>query len=301
MIPTNAADDYDVRLHAPSSGSKDGFGAYLAWSADGLAGNTDFVVSNYNVASAIQRDLGVINWNAGAGDYVIEKLDAPYVGFVSPGFYSFGPYMVDVNHVLNAQEFYVDESLVGSPLYVSLDILGGSADLDLEIFGPLDDFSSKYGGVVRGGASGVTTDEHLSFVPEAGGYYCAVVQKKGTPDLLQPGEYRLVISTTNAVDSPVIDGTPDRFALAAPQPNPFGAESQIRYDVPANGGRVALSVYDLRGRRVATLVDGVQPAGRHSVRWNGADSSGRRIAAGVYFLRLESAEGTSTKKITLLR
>lgn len=67
---------------------------------------------------------------------------------------------------------------------------------------------------------------------------------------------------------------------------------------------VELVLFDLKGRRVRTLVGESPPAGTHRARWDGRDKSGSRAAAGIYFARLSVAgvEGseTMTRKITLL-
>ena len=78
------------------------------------------------------------------------------------------------------------------------------------------------------------------------------------------------------------DGAPpSALALGPVQPSPVRREAQVGFALPADG-RVRLTVFDLAGRNVATLVDGVLPAGRHQVPWR-PDSG-----PGLYFLRLES-------------
>ena len=70
----------------------------------------------------------------------------------------------------------------------------------------------------------------------------------------------------------------------------------------ATAGEVRVGIFDVAGRRVATLVAGHQEAGRHSVTWNGTDDSGRALSSGVYFARLETAGGSvDTSKLTLLK
>jgi subtilisin family serine protease len=93
-----------------------------------------------------------------------------------------------------------------------------------------------------------------------------------------------------------------RFRLHPNRPNPFNPATRLRYDVP-HRTRVALHVYDAAGRRVCTLVPPtVQPPGRYDVDWDGRDSSGRRVASGVYFARLE-ADGRvlARRPLTLVR
>lgn len=85
------------------------------------------------------------------------------------------------------------------------------------------------------------------------------------------------------------------------QPNPFNPRTRIAFDLP-DRMVVHLRVYDLGGRLVDVLVDGleVQP-GRHEVVWNGRDQSGRQLPSGTYFYRLEAGRHTETRRMTLLK
>jgi hypothetical protein len=83
-------------------------------------------------------------------------------------------------------------------------------------------------------------------------------------------------------------------------PNPFATATELAYTLPS-AGRLRLSVYDVPGRQVALLADEVLSPGRHIARWNGADTQGARLRAGVYFLRLEFAGQTETRKVVLVR
>lgn len=117
---------------------------------------------------------------------------------------------------------------------------------------------------------------------------------RGLPDLEQA---ILVLDTpTSAPDAATAAGR-----LAGAEPNPFRDGTVIRYDVPRDRPDVLVTVYDLAGRRVATLVDGVQPPGAHFVEWNGLDAEGRPVGAGVYFVRLETGDLVETRKIARLR
>ncbi len=90
------------------------------------------------------------------------------------------------------------------------------------------------------------------------------------------------------------------FALSPNQPNPFGAATRIDFAIPQKGD-VTLAVYDVSGRMVRSLTNGVREAGRYTVSWNGHDSSGRRVSDGVYFYRLTSGGETLTRKLTVLK
>jgi glucose/arabinose dehydrogenase len=105
--------------------------------------------------------------------------------------------------------------------------------------------------------------------------------------------YRFRLNVQTSVGGPGI--LPPHFALARNYPNPFNPTTSIGYDTQEEG-RVTLSVFDILGRKVATLVDGVQEAGSHTAVFNGAD-----FASGVYLYRLTTARGSLVKNMTLVR
>jgi parallel beta-helix repeat protein len=84
-------------------------------------------------------------------------------------------------------------------------------------------------------------------------------------------------------------------------PNPFNPATAIQFRVPSPGSRVRLSIYDLSGRLVRTLVDDERGAGEHTVVWRGLDDSGRQVGSGVYFYRLEVAGATLERKMVMLK
>jgi len=90
------------------------------------------------------------------------------------------------------------------------------------------------------------------------------------------------------------------LALSQSAPNPFHASTTIAFTLPERA-TVDLAVYDVAGRRVATLATGVRPAGTHEVEWNGTDSAGRRVGTGVYFCKLDAGGRSVTRKIAVLR
>jgi hypothetical protein len=92
------------------------------------------------------------------------------------------------------------------------------------------------------------------------------------------------------------DSPAGRVALTSARPNPFRTGSTISYSI-GRAGRVRLNVHDLSGRRVCTLTDGILAVGDHTARWTGRDDAGRVLAAGVYFVRLESAKTVVTRRV----
>ncbi|MEW6684709.1 MAG: T9SS type A sorting domain-containing protein [Candidatus Edwardsbacteria bacterium] len=83
-------------------------------------------------------------------------------------------------------------------------------------------------------------------------------------------------------------------------PNPFGQMTEIRYQIPEDG-RVTLRLYNVTGQLVRTLVDERCSGGFYTRRWDGTDESGKRVASGVYFYRLQAGNFTNTKKMILIR
>ena len=99
------------------------------------------------------------------------------------------------------------------------------------------------------------------------------------------------------------------FRLIQNQPNPFSTTTLIRYTLPAVSSqqsafsdplRVKLSIYDISGRLIETLVDKSQESGVFRVYWNGLDESGQKVSSGIYFYRLQFGDFISTKKTILL-
>ena len=78
-------------------------------------------------------------------------------------------------------------------------------------------------------------------------------------------------------------------------PNPFNPSTAIQYRVPSPGSRVRLSVFNLSGRTVRTLVDAYRSGGEHVAVWRGLDDHGREVGSGVYFYRLE-VDGTRLER-----
>jgi hypothetical protein len=93
---------------------------------------------------------------------------------------------------------------------------------------------------------------------------------------------------------------PPDFALRQNYPNPFNPTTTITYSLP-EAARVQLDIYNLKGQLVKTLVNGDEPAGMHSVVWDGRDSNNAAVASGVYFYRVSTPQATQTKRMLLMK
>lgn len=95
-------------------------------------------------------------------------------------------------------------------------------------------------------------------------------------------------------------GSIPRRSLGEATPNPFSAFTDIRFS-NVHEELIELTVYNLVGRPVRTLVAGITPAGTHSAVWDGTDDAGRDLESGIYFCRLSTPEQTLTEKLILDR
>jgi flagellar hook assembly protein FlgD len=97
--------------------------------------------------------------------------------------------------------------------------------------------------------------------------------------------------------------TVTELALHQNRPNPFNPLTTISYSIPiaADAKRVTLSILDISGRLVKTLVDEEQRGGLHEARWDGSDAGGNLVSSGVYFYVLDVGGERRTRKLVLLK
>jgi hypothetical protein len=115
------------------------------------------------------------------------------------------------------------------------------------------------------------------------------------------GEQDVYYTRIGGSATAVADRTTPGYSLLASAPNPFNPSTTIRFEVPSQGGRITLAVYDVNGRLVRSLQDGFVAGGTGTAQWDGRDASGREVASGVYFCRLSAAGVSQTRKLMLLR
>lgn len=95
-------------------------------------------------------------------------------------------------------------------------------------------------------------------------------------------------------------GVPDVFDLSQNHPNPFNPVTTISYSV-ARKTNVNISVFNILGQKVATLVDGEVAAGPQEARWEGVDDNGSNVASGIYFYKMITDDFIETRKMALMR
>ena len=111
---------------------------------------------------------------------------------------------------------------------------------------------------------------------------------------------RSKISYEIELETADVHDLPSNFGLKSAYPNPFNPFTSLRYDLP-NDGLVNLTVYDMTGRVVKTLVNGSQTAGFKSVLWNATNDRNEPVSAGLYLYTIQAGEFRQTKKMVLLK
>ena len=105
---------------------------------------------------------------------------------------------------------------------------------------------------------------------------------------------------TGVEDQTAQHNLPDQYALLQNYPNPFNPVTTITYHLPQQG-QVRLTIYNILGEQIQTLVEQEHPAGAYSHLWDGTDASGRQVASGVYLYRLETGSRVFTRRMLLLK
>jgi len=83
-------------------------------------------------------------------------------------------------------------------------------------------------------------------------------------------------------------------------PNPFNPTTQIKYDLPEDA-MVSITIYDIMGRSIRSLVNSQQTAGYRSIQWNATNNAGQPVSAGLYLYSIEAGQFRQTKKMVLLK
>ncbi len=128
-------------------------------------------------------------------------------------------------------------------------------------------------------------------------------EKKQEWEAQKETEYAVLYDALNngntvAVDR--VDNVADEFELSQNYPNPFNPTTTIQYKI-ANPTAVKLTVYNVMGEKVKTLVNTKKSAGQYNIAWNATNDMGIKVSSGVYFYRLQTADNVQMKKMIFLK
>jgi photosystem II stability/assembly factor-like uncharacterized protein len=159
--------------------------------------------------------------------------------------------------------------------------------------------------VGRYGVIRKTTDGGATWVSQTSGVTCDLndvyFHDRNTGWIV--GGNGTILSTTTGgepLSVPSSEVIPREFGLLQNYPNPFNPTTTMSYSLPSQQ-QVRLNIFNTLGQQIATLVNEIQQAGRHTLQWNGTDDNGNRVASGIYLYRLEAGRYRETKKMLLVR
>jgi len=140
----------------------------------------------------------------------------------------------------------------------------------------------------EGVAKNLLSDQHMTFTSRD-----PAIQGRNLKVVVGPQAY--IESHSDGIPL-----TPVSFALHQNYPNPFNPETTVHYSLPKRE-HVKVTIFNALGQQVSVLIQEVQQAGHHRVRWNGRDSLGRLAPSGVYLIRLETASQVGSRKMVLIK
>ncbi|MCD4819250.1 MAG: T9SS type A sorting domain-containing protein, partial [Candidatus Cloacimonetes bacterium] len=108
-------------------------------------------------------------------------------------------------------------------------------------------------------------------------------------------------SSVAVLPSSFDDGFLPNILLHSNYPNPFNPTTMISFSTTESTENTELSIYNIKGQKVKTLVNDKLEVGDHSLVWNGKDDSGKQVTSGIYFYKLKSGRYTATKKMILMK
>lgn len=167
--------------------------------------------------------------------------------------------------------FVIEAGGAAAPVF---EVEDGTATFDAGLL-----FHAGYGLLLQGNASGQVA-------------FFATVHSPGGMAECDP---QFAVST----DDDATEGA-EAVTLAQNYPNPFRPSTEVQFTLEQSS-EVTLQVYDVLGRKVATLVEGMLPAGSHTVTWEGMNEAGQRVASGTYLYRLETGSHSLSRTMTVLK
>jgi hypothetical protein len=273
---------------------------------------TPVVIRNYEVYLREDALNTARSVNAAAGETWILAGQAPAHGLVNYYTLAFTQQDSTLATGMHTSVFKVRATTDDPAVYFDSPTLGGYSLDNLAPSAPLNFVLA--GGELSWQSGGDQDVAYYSVYGSAGAFDEAaeLVEYTSAPRLdvsARPFAHYYVTATDRAGN----EGKPASLATdrsGAPQiprtlsvsayPNPFNPATTIRYTLPTSG-RVRVDVFDATGARVRALVEREQPPGVFTVRWDGHDDTGRAVASGIYFARVEHDGKTRAYKLVMLK
>ena len=180
-------------------------------------------------------------------------------------------------------------------------LMGGVALFTGLAVGPLQEMLAVHftpGGVTVGDVKTICFDS--AFIPPAANF--AFVNSSGMtfPPTIGPALCFPVITRSNSASDGDGKPIPYSFSLNQNRPNPFNPSTVVDYSV-ARKSQVNISVFNILGQIVKTMVDREVDAGQYQAVWDGVDENGNQVASGIYFYKMRTTDFVETRKMVLMR
>jgi hypothetical protein len=272
----------------------DGYTINTLAASDQSANPVTYIVGDYN-HNATGTVYPRYRRTGGYGNLACEWEGGSEVLVHVPGGISSADLVWPAGHVAEMYDIYVDGGGGGGrDVTVELTDLSGSMDFGTAFFASngAPYYGNSLNAVARTDATGAGGVETLTVHLTASDWYGFVVYNKNELG----GAYR--IRVIDPVASSVESAEAVPFDLKTLSGNPFTGKASLEYSLD-QGGATDLSIYDVQGRQVRSLVQGTAPAGHHTIDWDGRDDAGTPVASGIYFARLRS--GTGETRVKLVR
>jgi hypothetical protein len=120
-----------------------------------------------------------------------------------------------------------------------------------------------------------------------------------TGRLIEP-ELQYKSNAVLVADVSIVEILPTEYGLSQNYPNPFNPSTALAYQLPVET-EVEITVFDLSGRHVRTLIDAVVASGTHEIFWNGLDDAGQLVPSGIYWVKMRADEFRQSLKMTLIK
>ncbi|MCA9754126.1 MAG: hypothetical protein KC591_18140 [Gemmatimonadetes bacterium] len=190
-------------------------------------------------------------------------------------------------------DLYVDGAGRPKDLEISVIDLSGVLELGVALMESdgVDNYRGKTDALAIASATVPGGAAHISHLVTTTDTFGLVIYNKNA----ESGTYKIVIGDGDAVSAPDVANVPSVLSLSATE-NPFRNGTALSLSLPQER-HARVELFDVAGRRIRNLTDGVLPAGAHRVEWDGRDETGATVGAGVYLARMESRGETRTVKL----
>jgi hypothetical protein len=207
----------------------------------------------------------------------------------------FGPFMWPSGHVVQICCLQLHDGFLYD---INLDPVE-TVDLGMALFRPYpgpDNYYDRWSAVSVADTSGAAGPEVLTHAADTTAYYTVAIWSNNG----RHSEYYLRIPRPTAISEVPVSPPPGSLSLVQNRPNPFTTSTAIKYGI-ADRCRVILAVYDVGGRKVATLIDQDMEPDYYTAYWDGTGEDGNRVCPGIYFCTLEAAGRTKKVKMVLAK